>query len=226
MGPFPLRPSGLHNASVMQTCRRLPLRPLNTKQNRGRARAAPVRSLNFSTPSRRPHRPRSTTRTASRRPDEASGLSSCRARERHHFRSREARDLQSCLPPHRDLQGSGGAYPGLRQDAPPSQLMRGRSRARPRSPCPWGSGLSPALVALACALLRACALPGGPPWSAVLHTARSLFSPTLAPVRPVARPHRDGGARRRSAPWPCPTAEEIKTKAKRGMGLGWWWRRV
>ena len=46
-------------------------------------------------------------------------------------------------------------------------------------------------------------------------TPHDVYLPPPRPrCGPVARPHRDGGARRRSAPWPCPAAEEKKQKQK------------
>jgi len=191
----------------MQTCRWLP--PAHLR--RGRARAVPDKVL----PSRRLHRPRSTPlwhhlRFASIMP---------RPEARHYFRSRGARDLQSCRKAKAHLVAARCAVP-------PSQLSRGRSRARPRAPCPWASGLPPALVALARALRRAYTRASGPPRSAVLRTARSLFSlshgPGAAPSRaPTGTEGRAAGPPR----GPAPQQKKI-TKAKRGRGLGWWWRRV
>jgi hypothetical protein len=206
----------------MQTCHRLPLRPSDEKQNRGRAIAAPVWSLNFSIPSRRPHRPRSTTRTASRRPDAASGLPSCRARNAASFPARRRAGLQSCL--------QDGSLHGVRRVAPlpPSQLNRGRSRPRPRSPWPWGSARPPALVALARALLRACTRPRASMVCGALHrpdifphTTRPLI-PAQARARRRAPPDRDGGD---AAP-PVSGLAGKKEKQKREGGWGWWWQRV
>ena len=145
---------------------------------------------------------------------------SCRALKRHHFRSREARDLQSCLPPHRDLHGSGCAAPppsrcGGAPGRAPAPLARGGRPVPPRS-SRWrvhSFALAPAL---------------GPPWSAVLHTARCLSSPAPAPVRPRRAPPQGRRGAPPVRPVALPRGRRKKTKAKmrRGLGWWWWWRRV
>ena len=179
------------------------------------AGAAPVRSLNFSTPSRRPHWPRSTTRTATlpflRHDNHAV------PETRHHFPSREARDLQSCLPPPKDLQGSGA----LRRLLRPSKC----GGAPGRAPAPLGRGrrpFPPALVALARALLRACTRPRASMVCGVAH--RTPFSshrpPTLPRPGPGAAPSRaPTGTEGRAAGPPRGLPPKAETW---GPGLGAW----
>ena len=170
----------------MQTCRRLPYRPLNEKQNRGqhpdghqgRRSPAPaptkvgIASASISpavtSPASAPlHHP-----PAARRPDEASGLSSCRGEASpHHFRPAGSRASNHAFLHPRTCKVAASPLP-------PSQLMRGRSPDRvgtPRSPWPWGSARPPALVALARAILRACAHPRASMVCGVAHRPEFIF---------------------------------------------------
>ena len=99
---------------------------------------------------------------------------------------------------------------------PPRSLVGG---APGRAPAPLAHGgrpCPPALVALARALRRAGAHPRASMVGGVAHRTEFIFPRPRSRCGPVARPHRNGGARRRSAPWPCP---QQKNNNQKGVGV-------
>ena len=200
----------------MQTGRRLPHRPLNEKPKPGpgtrRAGAEPQFLHPVTSPAPSPlHRPHGNIAVPASR-------QSCRARNA----------ASSPLLRRSDHASKTRSSLGVRRVAPPSPPSR-CGCAPGRAPAPLAHGgrpFPPALVALARALLRACAHPRASVVCGVAHRTKFIFPRPRPRCGPVARPHRDGGARRRSAPWPCPHSGRKKTKATMGRGLGWWWRRV
>ena len=172
--------------------------------HQGRRSPAPVRSLNFSTPSRRLLRPRSPSRTASlpflRLDNHAV------PETRHHLRSFVA----PIMPKKREAH-----LVAARCAASPSQLSRGRSRARPRAPCPWASALSPrARRAGACTPSR-LRPPSGLRGLRCCHRTKFIFPRPGPGAARRAPPDRDGGDAAPVRAVALPPQRKKKNKSKK-----------